>query len=123
MQKNMKRLAAVTLLILGCFHAEAHAALAGGAQNIPAVMVRGLGSIVCVPLELVRTPMAEAKEHSRLWPFTSAPRIFRNASYRLASGVYDAAFYPFAMPFIDEAPPLTERMGIANSILSAEDDF
>ncbi len=123
MQKNMKWLAAVMLIIFGSLRSEAHAALAGGAQNIPAVMVRGLGSIVTMPLELFRTPVAEAKEHSRLWPFTSAPRIFRNAAYRLASGVYDTAFYPFVMPFIDEAPPLTERMGIANTILSAEDDF
>ncbi len=123
MKKNMKRAAAVTLIFLGCLHPKAHAALAGGFQNIPAVMARGLSSLASAPLELIRSPMAESKEHPKIWPLTSGLRTLRNGFYRGISGIYDILFYPLAMPFIKEARPMTERLGISNSILSTVDDF
>ncbi len=114
------------LCVLNVFQPASYAAeLTPGqkASRIPAIMIRGIGNFVMTPLEIVRTPVAESKEHPRLWPVTFLPRAVRNMVYRACSGVYDIVFYPFAAPFVDEVPPLTEKMGIAEDIWEFEDDY
>ena len=91
--------------------------------RIPSIMARGAVDAVCTPYEFIRTPMNESKEHPRLWPVTSVTRTATNVFYRLGSAIYDIAFYPFAAPFVDETPPLTEKLGLSANVFENEDEY
>ena len=76
------------------------------------VLGRGLLNLVGAPFELIRTPVAETKVHTKAWPITSIPRTITNAFTRFASGAYDFLAYPFVVPATDDLSPLTEPMGL-----------
>jgi len=97
----------------------------GGASvlNAPQVVIRGLVNLVTSPLEFLRTPVVEQREHKWLWPITFIPRAARNGIYRAASGLNDILFYPVVAPFMDENPPLTEQVGISNYIWQGGDEY
>lgn len=108
----------------GMNHAQASEKTTGEkAARIPAIMVRGIWDFVSAPLEIIRTPVVESEHHPRLWPITFLPRAITNMAYRVNSAVYDIVFYPFAAPFVEETPPLTEKMGIAADVWQTEDDY
>lgn len=92
-------------------------------SRIPAIMVRGLFDALSTPAEFYYTPLHESKEHPKLWPLTSVTRTGTNIFYRLGSAIYDVGFYPFAAPFVDEVPPLTEKMGLAADVWENEDEY
>ncbi len=96
---------------------------ANQAAQIPQIMGRGLVNVVSSPFEAVRTPIVESGQHQYLWPFSFGFRAVRNFAYRLTSGIYDIGFYPLATPFLDETPPLTDKMGLSNYIWQNEDAY
>ena len=111
------------ILFMGCSPLFATEMTMGEkSARIPELMTRGVLAAVYTPYELIRTPTNERKEHPRLWPVTSVPRTITNIAYRLTSATYDIAFYPFAAPFVDETPPLTEKMGLSADIFENEDE-
>jgi len=123
----MTKLKPVFFLMLGLmiFQGESQASqLTTGEKvsRIPALMVRGLFDIASTPAELIRTPAVERKEHPKAWPLTVLPQTFTNIVTRVSSGGYDILFYPFAAPFVDETPPLTEKMGLAGDVWELEDE-
>ncbi|MBP9865176.1 MAG: hypothetical protein KBC91_02105 [Candidatus Omnitrophica bacterium] len=114
------------MVILLLFQSAANAAeMTAGEKSarIPAIMVRGAFDAITAPAEFFYTPKAESKEHPKLWPVTALPRTITNVSYRLTSALYDMAFYPFAAPFVDEAPPLTEKMGLSADVWENENEY
>jgi len=92
-------------------------------SRIPAIMVRGAFDILSSPAEFIYTPKHESERYPRLWPVTSLTKTATNIFYRIGSGVYDIAFYPFAAPFVEETPPLTEKMGLAQDVWQNEDEY
>jgi hypothetical protein len=92
-------------------------------SRIPAIMVRGAFDILSSPAEFIYTPMHESERYPRLWPVTSLTRTATNIFYRIGSGIYDIAFYPFAAPFVEETPPLTEKLGLAPDVWQNEDEY
>ena len=92
-------------------------------SRIPSIMVRGAFGAITSPAEFIYTPKAESKERPRLWPVTALPRAVTNVGYRLTSAIYDIAFYPFAAPFVDETPPLTEKMGLSADVWETENEY
>ena len=121
--KNVKKIMALFFLFAVIHGFDAPSALANQMLQIPKIVGRGVLNVASSPLEVLRTPIVESGQHRYLWPLTGLPRIFRNVAYRLTSGLYDIGFYPLATPFLDEAPPFTEKMGISNYIWNNEDDY
>ncbi len=122
--KNIRRIVSIFfLLITGSIFFGSSSARANQVLHIPQIMGRGVLNLVSFPLEVVRTPAVETGAHHYLWIFSSVPRTFRNVIYRLSSGLYDIAFYPFATPFVEEAPPFTQKMGLSNYIWQNADDY
>lgn len=78
------------------------------------VFMRGVGNILGMPMELSSTLVRETEMHSRLWPVTYAPRLVQNIFLRAASGVNDAFFLPWVVPFTDDISPWTEPMGLTD---------
>lgn len=93
------------------------------ASRIPSIMVRGAFDALTTPLEFIYTPKAEKKQYPRLWPLTSMTSTATHVFYRLSSAIYDIAFYPFAAPFVDETPPLTEKMGLSPDVWEMENEY
>lgn len=84
----------------------------GVLKRIAHVEGRGFLNLLGMPAELVRTPVEEARVHSRLWPVTFLPRAVTNIFIRSVSGVYDILLAPFVQPFTDDTSPLTDSMGL-----------
>ncbi|HTL46782.1 MAG TPA: hypothetical protein VL688_01830 [Verrucomicrobiae bacterium] len=83
-------------------------------SRILAVEGRGALNIVGMPMELVRTPILESKNHHRMWPVTFWPRLITNIITRAASGIYDIVAAPFVLPFTDDITPFTDPMGLSD---------
>ncbi|MCB9799892.1 MAG: hypothetical protein H6757_03955 [Candidatus Omnitrophica bacterium] len=115
--------ALMPFLLLGFFFFFPQTPAQAKLSNIPKVYGRGLVNAVSIPLEALRTPYVEMKEHHWIWPFSFFPRTFRNVMFRTASVVNDLVFYPFTAGFVDEVPPMTEKIGISNYIWETEDEF
>ena len=81
-------------------------------QRIAVAEGRGILNVVGMPLELVRTPIAEAKRHKWIWPVSFVPRLITNIIGRSTSAVYDIAFSPIIYPFSNDTTPLTDPMGL-----------
>jgi hypothetical protein len=113
----------VTLLLLQCAANAAEMTTGEKSSRIPSILVRGAFDAITAPAEFLYTPKAESKEHPKLWPVTALPRTITNVSYRLTSALYDIAFYPFAAPFVDETPPLTEKMGLSADVWENENEY
>ena len=96
---------------------------ANQAAQIPKIMGRGLVNVATSPLEIFRTPVVEFGQHRYLWPLTFGFRTLGNFTSRLTSGLYDFGVYPLATPFLDQTPPLTSEMGIADYIWQTEDAY
>ena len=96
---------------------------AKNSQRVGTVMGRGFKNLALAPFELFRTPLIEMKEHPRIWPITFVPRVFKNVSTRGFSAIYDIFFYPLAMPFLDETPSYTEKMGLDPDFRGKEDEY
>jgi len=113
----------VILLLLQSAASAAEMTTGEKSARIPSIMVRGAFDAITSPAEFYYTPLHESKEHPKLWPITSLTRTATNIFYRISSGVYDIAFYPFAAPFVDETPPLTEKMGLSADVWENENEY
>ena len=124
-EKNMNRSRKIQQLAAVLFICSLGASpvWANQAAQIPQIMGRGLLNVISSPLEIIRTPLVESGQHPYAWPLTCLPRTLRNFCYRLTSGIYDIAFYPFGAPFLDKTPPFTEKMGISEYIWQNEDSY
>ena len=113
----------VVLLLLQSAAKAAEMTMGEKSARIPSILARGAFDAITAPAEFIYTPKAESKEHPRLWPVTALPRTVTNVAYRLTSAIYDIAFYPFAAPFVDETPPLTEKMGLSADVWETENEY
>lgn len=76
------------------------------------VEARGLINVVTTPLELIGTAIREPKIQPKWWPVTILPRMGLNFVLRVVSGVNDALFFVWVVPFTDDITPLTDDMGL-----------
>lgn len=112
-----KKFAAVFILLL-TMTGSAHAYDTGHTdkgyfQRVLMAEKRGILNAVGLPLELVRTPIAESGEHKWLWPVTFFPRFLTNVFGRTVSAVNDILIAPlFYYPFSDDMTPFTEPLGL-----------
>lgn len=85
----------------------------GPLTRIAIVETRGISNFAAIPLvDFPRTVATEVRMHHWLWPVTFIPRFITNTLIRVASSVYDVAFYPWMAPFTDDISPITEPMGL-----------
>lgn len=84
----------------------------GVLKRIAMIEGRGFLNVLGLPAEFIRTPVEEARMHSRLWPVTMFPRIITNVFTRAVSAAYDIGLAPVVQPFTDNISPLTDVMGL-----------
>jgi len=94
------------------FAYDTHRTDKGAFRRILSAEKRGVLNLISIPLELVRTPVVEARIHKRAWPLTLLPRLFTNIMIRTASSVQDIVFSPVFLSFSNDMTPLTSPLGL-----------
>lgn len=113
MRRLLAALVVLSLIFSGNLYAyETGRTTMGPGKRVLTAEGRGLLNLVGLPLEVIRTPIAEARRHKRIWPITFLPRMITNIFARATSSVQDIVIAPFVLPFSNDMTPLTEPMGL-----------
>lgn len=94
------------------FAYDTHRTDEGAFRRILSAETRGFLNLISTPLEVVRTPYAEARRHKWIWPLTMIPRTISNILIRTASSVQDIVISPISLSFSNDMTPLTYPLGL-----------
>ena len=112
----------LSLLFLGSFSvfAKETAAKENYFKQVLSVEGRGVVNVVTSPGEVVRTYIAEKKNHSKAWPATYLPRLLMNFATRFVSGANDVFILPWYAWAAQDTTPMTQHFDLPDYVWQKE---